>query len=294
MKILLIGNPAAGKRQAHSKIRHLQYLAERKGFRMEIFLTKAPGDARRRARSIDENLSRLVVAGGDGTLNEVLNGLKNPSRVPIAIFPLGTANVLAKELGLTDDPKAVIELLERGAVHRLDMGKIRERRFLLFVSVGLEGTVTKEVSKSSRLGIWYWRYFLPLVRTLIRYRPPTLSVKVDDSSSLKCGMLLISNIKHYWSVFSMTDRAACDSGHFDIRIIPRGTIACFIRYYLGSVPGKFSKMGGFPYITGKRILIDSHKKADVQVDGDYFGTTPIRVDLEKSVVPMVVPANSGA
>jgi diacylglycerol kinase family enzyme len=236
-------------------------------------------------------LARLVVAGGDGTLNEVLNGLSNPSQVPIAVFPLGTANVMAKELGLTDDPEAFVALLEQGAVRRLDMGRIGERRFLLFVSVGLEAAVTKEVSRSSRLGTWYWRYFLPLVRTLIRYRAPTLTVTVDDRSSLTCGMVLISNIKHYWSIFSMTERAACDSGHFDIRIIPRGRITCLVRYYLGSTPRSFIKIGKFPYITGKQILIDSHKRVDVQLDGDYFGTTPIRIDLEEAVVPMIASAD---
>src|SRR5204862_2064920 len=100
---------------------------------VEVYLTTGGGDAKRRAGCLEADVDRLVVAGGDGTLNEVLNGPCDPSRTPIALLPMGTANVLARELGLPREPVEIAAMIDGGAIRRLDMGLVGERRFLMVV-----------------------------------------------------------------------------------------------------------------------------------------------------------------
>ena len=100
MRVLIIGNPIAGTGRTERLVHEFGGLLARRGHDVEICLTARAGEAGKRARSISSNLGRLVVAGGDGTVNEVLNGLADPSRVPLLLLPTGTANQLALTLQL--------------------------------------------------------------------------------------------------------------------------------------------------------------------------------------------------
>lgn len=292
MKVLLICNTSAGKGKGGGKISQLIRILEQKGFQTETFFTKGPGDAKSRAARIAPDVQRLIVAGGDGTLNEVLNGLPDPSRIPIALVPSGTSNVMAKETALPNKPHSIAVMLEQGAVRRLDMGTIGDRRFLLFVSVGLDAMVMKELlqCRSSRLG--YRRYIMPVMKALARYHPPDLGITIDESMKLKGGMVLVGNTRHYGGILSITDKARYDSGHLDVCIVPKATIPSLARYYLAAARGRVSQERKIHYLTGKRIRIDSEEPVAVQVDGDYFGTTPVLINISASVVPLLVPCSN--
>ena len=128
MKLRIIGNPIAGGGKAAPRIKALTALLEARGHWVDVQLTTKAGDARAWAGELPEEpgaLDRLIVAGGDGTLNEVLNGLRDPSRVPIVQMPVGTANVLVRELGLPWKPAGVAENVDHGIVRRVDLCEIR-------------------------------------------------------------------------------------------------------------------------------------------------------------------------
>ena len=151
----------------------------RRGYLVETFLTNSPGDAGRRARDIEADVDVLVVVGGDGTLNEILNGLPDPSRTPLAHLPTGTASVLGRELGLPKRAEDLIQILEGGHLRRLDMGLLGEGRFLTVASVGLDAMVTDEVRRQRGGTLGYFGYLLPILRALQHYHPPELKVSVD-------------------------------------------------------------------------------------------------------------------
>jgi len=292
MKILLIGNPAAGKVQGRAKIVELIQLLQQRGVRLETFLTRHPGDAKRRAYCIEPDVERLLVAGGDGTLNEVLNGLPDPSRIPLVLFPLGTSNVMAQELALANNLESIVTTLERGNIRRVDMGIIGDHRFLLFVSVGLDAMVMEKVFQIKRNRGGYSRYIFPVLKVLAHYHPPHLRITVDDFRDLKGGMVLVGNTRHYGGIFSIADRARYDSGHLDICIVPEGTFTSLARYYCAAARKKVSQDRKIHYVTGTRIRIESAEPVAVQVDGDYFGTTPVHINCKASFVPLVVPPYS--
>lgn len=287
-KVLLIGNPIAGKGKSEALIRQFVQGLEQRGHQIETFLTESAGDANRRARSIEPDVGTLVVAGGDGTLNEVLNGLSDPSRIPIALLPTGTANILAHELAAPCRPEAVAHAVERGNVRWLDMGLAGGHRFLMLLSAGLDAMVTEEVRKRRGKSLGYWGYFLPVLRGLARYRVPELRVTVDERQGLRGAFVLVSNTRNYGGIFRFADRARCDSGHFDVCVFPKGTLLSLSRYYLAALLGCVSRVTDVIYVTGRRVRIESREPVAIQIDGDPFGTTPVVVDLLPGTVPIVV------
>jgi diacylglycerol kinase (ATP) len=288
MKALLIGNPVAGKGAAKTKADKLGQILQRKGIRLETYFTESRGDAKKQASCIDPEVSRIVVAGGDGTLNEVINGLPDPSRVPIVLLPTGTSNVMAHEIGLTNELESIAHLMQYGEISRTDMGTIGEHRFLLFASAGIDANIQREVLNHGKARSGYRRYMIPVLKTLARYQPPHFRVSVDGNGDLQGGMVFVGNTRFYGGVFTITDQARCDSGHFDICVVPNGGIPSLARFYLAAACGRVSRTKNIHYHIGMQIQIKSDKPAAVQVDGDYFGTTPVLINIHPSVVPLVV------
>ncbi len=289
MNVTLIANPVAGSGKAGRQIQKLVQVLDRRGDHVETFITQATGDARRSASRIEPGSGTIVVAGGDGTLNEVINGVADPSTTPIALVPTGTANVLAHELELPTDPGEVAGILHQGVVRKLDMGMIGDRRFILLVSTGFDAMVTERIQRG-RKGLGYSGYVRPLLGVLAHYRVPRLKISIDGHEVLKGALVVVSNVRNYGGIFSITDRARCDSGHLDVCIFPRGTIPALFRYAFSALRGKVSSLSDVVYLTGKRVHLDSEEPVAVEVDGDYFGTTPVVIDLKPACVPILVPA----
>ena len=126
-RLLVIHNPVAGRRR-RKRFQAVLNLLETDGDELLLRATEGPGDATRLARRIEAGEADLVVAaGGDGTINEVINGLVTkgrPASVPLAIVPLGTSNVLAAEIGLGTSPEEVARTIREGAVRPVSLGRI--------------------------------------------------------------------------------------------------------------------------------------------------------------------------
>ena len=104
----------------------------------------------------------------------------------------------------------------------------------------------------------------------------------------------MSNIRNYGGLFSITDRARCDSGHLDVCVFPRAGVRDLLRYARAARAARVSRLDGVEYRTGRRVRIASPEPVPVQVDGDHWGETPVDIDLEPSVVPILVPSQPAA
>lgn len=287
MDITIIGNPAAGRGHIYRKLREFRRTLERRGHNVDTFLTEQHGDAGRRASHIDHKVDRLVIAGGDGTVNEVLNGLSDPSRIPLFHLPTGTANMLAKDLRLPSSAEGLVHVLETGVVRKLDMGLIGSRRFLLIASAGFDAAVTKEISTARGRRLGYRGYVEPVLKALRRYRSAELEVIVDERHRLTGRQVMILNARNYGGVFVFSDRARLDSGTFDICVFRHGSRLSLVRYGLAGFLRLVGKLSDVTHITGRRVRIESAEASPIEVDGDYFGETPQTVDLYPSFVPAI-------
>jgi len=288
MKILLIGNPVSGGGKAAGLMKALVTGLTERGHDTETFRTSGPGDALRRAGNLPDGIGALVVCGGDGTLNEVLNGLENPEATPIAVLPAGTANVISHELALTRVPGELIRTIEAGHVRRIDMGIANGHRFLMIASAGFDALVTREIKKERKGTLGYRRYLLPIAKTLSGYRPPTLNITVDGGEAVNGELVIISNTRNYGGLFTVTPDARCDSGCFDICVLHAASFLSLCRFgieafFVGRISPTLAT-----YMKGRQIKIETYEQTPVELDGDYFGTTPLEVDIVPAAVPILI------
>ncbi len=297
MRLRIIGNPIAGGGKAKPRIEELTRLLQERGHAVDVMLTTRAGDAVRWAGELPNDLDRLIVAGGDGTLNEVLNGLHDVGKLPIVQMPVGTANVLVRELKLPWKPAGVADNAERGVVRKVDLGEISNaamaqspRRFLVVMSAGFDAMVIEDIHANRKGKLGFFGYMKPIWRTIRRYSPPVLSVRVDDGEPVSGAMVVVANSRNYAGIFTVADKAAMDSGYFDVCVLPKGKILSLAGYALKAFCGGLSKARSVSYQRGHRVVIDSSEPVAVEVDGEYFGTTPVCVTIQPACVPIVVPA----
>ena len=177
LRLTVIFNPTAGARRGRRLEATLRILRD-EGCALDLRQTKAAGDAARLARAIDPTATDLVVAaGGDGTINEVINGLVEgggASAPPaLAIVPLGTANVLAAEIGLGTSPRAIADAVLKGRTVSLSLGEANGRLFALMVGVGFDAQVVRHVDLALKRRIGKAAYLWETLWQLVRFPFPS-------------------------------------------------------------------------------------------------------------------------
>jgi diacylglycerol kinase (ATP) len=289
MQILVIGNPIAGAGRAERIIRKFTRKLEHRGHRVQIFMTARSGDAFKRARAVRGGLDRLVIAGGDGTVNEVINGLADPSRIPILHLPTGTANQLARSLRLPFDPEQLVLLTEQGAIRRIDMGLAGNRRFLLLVSAGFDARVVEEVKKHRGNTLGYSGYLFPILKAISSHRPVQLEVIIDNEQRIAGCNVMVLKVREYGGVFVFAEEARLDSGRFEVCVFQQGSPGWMSLYAVAGLIRKAADVPGVIRLTARTVRIESEEPMPVEIDGDHFGMTPVDVSIHEAVVPVVVP-----
>ncbi|MFH0958994.1 MAG: diacylglycerol kinase family protein [Pseudomonadota bacterium] len=290
MNLLIIANPIAGRGYAKRRVDQLAGLLSRNGHNLEIFFSEKPGDASTRAADINNYFDRIVVVGGDGTLNEVLNGLVDPSATPLVHVASGTANMLARELGIPSGISHVANLVKTGTTKFIDMGIASGRRFILVAGVGFDSFVTMSVKsmRASKLG--YRGYIKPVLKAGHAYHPINLNIWVDEQGPIAGQMVMVLKTRYYGGIFVFADDARPDSGFFHIRIFPRGTRSAILKYGIMGFARKVSILKDVISIKGKKLKIEAETPAPLQLDGDHRGWTPVDIELIPAAVPIIVPA----
>jgi diacylglycerol kinase (ATP) len=283
--IILICNPAA-KSMSKGKIEQACRLLEQKDHDVELLLTKQRGEAGQLAKEAAKRApSMIIAAGGDGTFNEVANGIAG-SEIPMAILPLGTTNVLAKELGIPDSVEGALEVALNNMPKSVSLGRIAivrdaspvSRYFILMAGVGFDGKTVFGINETFKKISGKGAYLFSGVTTLLRFDPDELAVTVDGKTHTAYS-LIVGNASKYGGHFRVTP---------DVRLIDPILHVCLFtgrkridtfRYILGIVTGSHLKFADVEYLKATRIQVKGH--AHIQIDGDYFGMTPAEI----SVVP---------
>ena len=181
-----------------------------------------------------------MIAGGDGTVNEVLNGLLDPSIVPIVHLATGTANMLARELGLPTSVSETASLVDTGRILPVDMGVVSGRRFLSVASVGLDSFVTLQMTEMRRQFLGYRGYLRPIVKAGLGSRPTSLKVWVDNQEPVTGEMVMVLKTRYYGGLFIFDEEARPNSGFFHVRVFPWNTEVYFKIWRSGSDSTNFS------------------------------------------------------
>jgi len=288
--VFILTNPISGRGRGIRAAERLKKRLEQAGLRAHLETTKGPGDARTIAATLGREFGKLAVVGGDGTLNEVISGLTRFD-LPVALLPLGTANLLGKALGLTDRPDRLARVILANKVRRLDLGQVGERRFVSVAGVGFDAACTRELERLRRGPITKLSYVRPVARTLLRHRTTPLTVIVDGQPITEnAAWVLVCNVKEYAAYFQFTPEADPTDGEFDLCILHHhgrlSHLALFIRAFLGR-PGRPPAVS---YPRGKRIkIVSPTDQVPFELDGDHVGETPVEIRLLRAALPVLVP-----
>ncbi|WP_395715705.1 diacylglycerol/lipid kinase family protein [Prosthecobacter sp.] len=274
MPIPVILNPAARSTKAAALEEALRQLSPAP----ELHLTKGPGDATLIAEELAAAGHELVVsAGGDGTMNEVLQGLcrANALRQPgekhtaLGVLPLGTMNVFSMELKLSG--KDIGECWRRittGTRSEVDLWMANEHYFVQLGGVGLDAQIVQETSWEAKKKFGPLSYVMSAVNVLLR-PPPTLSVQIDGRSPLLGTVVLIGNGKHYGGPFPLFRDASNTDGKLDL-IIFRGLGGMeFLQLLRGMLLDGYKECEYLDYIQADAFTVTSDRDAaPVELDGE--------------------------
>jgi YegS/Rv2252/BmrU family lipid kinase len=290
VNVVLIANPIAGGGAGSRSVQRAGQVLRARGHSVDLKFTQAAGDAEKLAAAVEPGCECIVVVGGDGTLNEILNGLADPSRIPLALLAVGTANMLARDLGLPRSPDAIAELVESDATRLVDLGRVGVRRFVGNVGVGFDAQIVEEIAqrRTGRLG--YRAYVVPMARLLARNREPILDVRIDDGQPTPAAWVVVSNLRNYGGLFTFSRTARCDSGNLEVCCFDRARRRDLLRCGVAAGLGRLDRARGVSYRPARRVIISSGQPVPVQVDGDPFGTTPVEISLDASRIRVLVPA----
>jgi diacylglycerol kinase (ATP) len=292
----LIYNPFAGglRHRSHALRRSLELLASQ-GIEVDAIPTAGPRDAARIVReATDRGADLILVAGGDGTINEVVNGMAG-SDVPLGILPAGTANVLANELGLGKTMERAAESLLNCVPERVALGVLSTatgdspRYFLLMAGAGLDADIVYHLNqrmKDSLGKIAYW------VGGLAKFgqRLPEFNVETEDRS-YRASFALVSRVRNYGGDLEIAPTISLFDDEFEVVLFEGDTSLPYVKYMLGVLAHRIQGMRGVTILRTRKALFSGHEsgRVYVQVDGESAGTVPASVELVPNALTLLVP-----
>lgn len=257
--------------------------------KLDVELTKYPKHAIELAKSAKNKYDLIIVAGGDGTVNEVINGIGN-SNTTLAIIPFGSTNVLALELGIPFNVKKASELITQGKKIKMDLGYAKTsqegRYFSMMLGVGFDASLIKGISSKFKRNWGRMAYPLAGIKNLFKYKWHNIHVKHKIHS---VGyFVIISNSKSYGGEYHIADKASTTDGLLDLVIINRQNWWKIIKIISSFSSGKLNKFLKGEYYQTKEAHIYSRKKMLVQVDGELIGSAPVKVKIVPKALNVMV------
>ncbi len=287
-RVVIIVNPIAGGGRGPRVALDVERRLAAEGRAVERVETRAAGDAERLAREAVASRARVVlVCGGDGTVNEAVQALAGTDTA-LAVMPLGTANVLARELGVFDGARAVAGLILRGRRRRFDLGRANGRYFICMASVGFDAFVTERMARERRGSISYMTYFAPTWRAFRDYPFAPLRITVDGTPLERPAYhVIVGNVRGYGGPFSVTPAAKPDDGRLDACVF-RGCGRGWLLFHMAAMAAHVHhRFGSVEVVRGSRIEVASDAPVPLQLDGDFKGHAPVVFEVVPNAVTVL-------
>ncbi len=303
MRAHLIWNPLAGQHITHQPLQEAIAALHDGGWSVSVFEVSRPGDGVELARqAVREGADVAIAAGGDGTVNSVANGLVG-SGVALAVLPLGTGNVWAKQLGLpawTFPYRRALRETAEGLLaatpRYIDVGTANGRYFLLWTGIGIDAEVAHEVEPlvelRQRLGnLLYAVSGLTVALNFVGTR----STLVIDGQVLRQRVVLvvIAKAQLYGGGLVQLAPAVClDDGYFDVFVFRgHGTAAAF-HHFFSLLARYHMRDPQVSYYRARRVEVYTDKPMAVQVDGEASGATPLHAQVVRRALKVLVPPSA--
>jgi len=298
MKITpLIYNPTAGAlRRDPGKIERLTRALAQRGIDVSQLPTKRAGDATQlAAQAVNGGAEIVIVCGGDGTINEAAQSLVG-TETALAVWPSGTANVLARELRLPCDETAFSELIANRSARAISVGSAVkpdtgwQRYFLLMAGIGLDATIVNSVDPGLKRLIGAGAYLASGLGYLARFPLTPFSIDLNGRRH-ESTFTVISNAANYAVCFTLAPGAVMDDDKLDVCVFNSRSRLAYLTYaFLSMARGRHTRSPNVVYQPAREVKANSNDKALVQLDGDVMGNLPMRFEIAPRALRIIAPA----
>jgi len=291
--VVVIHNPNAGRGRRRHRLHTVVEALQRAGSRVELRPTVLAGDARRFAREAVESAARgegpdvVVAAGGDGTINDVVNGLAGGG-VPLALLPLGTANVLAAEIGLEEHPAEIVRAILRGPAVPIYLGDVNGRRFTLMAGIGLDAEVVAAVNPRLKRATGKFAYAVATLQRWLMYRRHRFRIEIDGVMH-EAAAAVVANGHYYAGRFVCADEARLTDPRLHVCLFEKPGRLQAVFYMVCLFGGFLPRLKSYRVVPGREIAILAEGARPVQGDGDVIARLPVLIRVADETVRLVMP-----
>ncbi|WP_066319577.1 diacylglycerol kinase [Bacillus sp. FJAT-29814] len=273
----LIYNPTSGRELIR---RHLPDILERlelAGYEASCHATTGAGDATNAARiAVERQYDVVIAAGGDGTINEVVNGLAEQEfRPKLGIIPAGTTNDFARALHIPRDIGAAVDIITKGELIPVDIGRINDKYFINIAGGGRITELTYEVPSKLKTMLGQLAYYLKGVEMLPSFKASELRIEYDGKLFEGEAMMFLVGLTNSIGGFEkLAPDSSINDGLFSLLILKKVNLAEFIRVATLAVRGEHINDPNVIYTKANRIKVHSEEKVQLNLDGEFGGLLP--------------------
>lgn len=288
--ILIIVNPAAGRaRSSERRLGRFVAALERQG--CTVVLRRAgpsPGQVERLAGQAEPGFDAIVAAGGDGTINAVVNGLGGRA-VPFGVLPLGSANVLAREIRLPRAPEALASLITTGPVSPIWPGRVGERAFVMMASAGFDSEIVAALSPELKRRVGRLAFAWGFLVRLWHCPACELTVRADGVE-YRAAAVVAAKGRHYAGPFVVAPGADLAEPVLELVLLDRRGRWAMLRYATALFLGRVPRLGDIAIVRARQASVAGNRALPVQADGEIVGELPITLAVADRPLLLIRPA----
>ena len=281
-RVCIILNPAA--RGVKARLQRVHRVARD----VVIKSTRGPGDAEAQAeRAVEQGYETIVAAGGDGTINEVVNGIGS-APVALGILPMGTVNVFAMELGIPFNLEAAWRVIRARKVRPIDLASANGHLFVQMAGVGLDAQIVQRNKRDIKAMLGPLSYLLTATQVAAE-KPPRLHVICEGRPVVEGSFVLVGNGRFYGGPFALFNEADPQDGLLDICVFRHMNYLALMRYFRGALFGSLSRFSDVTYFKARKLTVQADRTVPVEADGEWVGHAPVEFSLRRKKLKVLVP-----
>jgi diacylglycerol kinase family enzyme len=327
MQAELIYNPSGGQVVVRHELDNVAAFLNRHGWSVTLRETSKPLEATELARhAVNRGVRVVIAAGGDGTINEVANGLVNTDAA-LGVLPVGTTNSWALQMGIpalnpklpgTQVVKMIATLEERiarplpanyyrkvllgaarvlveGHTVAVDMGELPGRYFLMWAGIGFDAASAKSVSLKEKRALGSWAYVLSTIKSAYRYSGTDVWLNLDGKVvKVNTPFIVVSNIQLYGGMVEIGAKACVNDAKLDVCIFKGDGFFTFVKHAMKVLTHRHLQDPKVEYYQCREIVVESAHSLPVHVDGEPFTRTPVAIHTVPSSLKVIVPKTAPA
>ncbi|GIO27992.1 diacylglycerol kinase [Ornithinibacillus bavariensis] len=273
----IIYNPTSGREAFKKELPAVLEKLEKAGYETSAHATTGEGDATEAARiAVERRYDVVIAAGGDGTINEVINGIAEQDYRPrLGVIPVGTTNDFARALTIPRDIQKAVDVILEDHSMLLDIGKVNEHYFINIAGGGKLTELTYDVPSKLKTMLGQLAYYVKGIEMLPSLKPAHVKIEYDGTVLEEDIMLfLISNTNSVGGFEKLAPDACLDDGYFDLLILRKTNLAEFIRIVTLALRGAHLDDKHVIYTKAKHIIVTPEDKMQLNIDGEYGGLLP--------------------